>query len=100
MQRADAICTRASHRLTAADAFDRRQQIVRREIVDLRALGHRADKLARALDRELFAQRLLRIASFSGDSEEAQSAIFQGRKAVRDARRAAAALGLRVCGAP
>jgi hypothetical protein len=81
-----------------ADAICARDPTLQREIADLRRLGPRADPLVRALAHEVVALRILRIASFSGDSEEAQSALYQGRQARRTERAAARQLGLRVCG--
>jgi len=81
-----------------ADAICARDRSLQREIADLRRLGPRAAPLVRALHREVVALRILRIASFSGDSEEAQSALYQGRQARRAERTAAERLGLRTCG--
>jgi hypothetical protein len=54
--------------------------------------------LVGALTAVADAGERLRVAGLSGDSESAQCAVFQGRKAAADFARQARALGLRVCG--
>lgn len=83
-----------------ADTICRRDRSLAREIADLRALGPRARPLVFALRHEVVALRIMRIATFAGDEEEAQSGVYEGRRARRQTRAAARRLGLKACGAP
>ena len=113
-ERADAICRDREHAVAAipaprnpaeqAAAFERTLAAERREAKRLRALDppsgqeREAAALTRAVDRVADAAERLRVAELTADSESAQGALFQGRRAAADVHRQALALGLKVCG--
>ena len=113
-ERADSICSDRVREVAALPAprtpdeqaavYERTLAAERRQAERLRSLdpprGHEreAEALARAVERVADAAERLRLAELSADSESAQGALFQGRRAAADVGRYARALGLKVCG--
>jgi hypothetical protein len=113
-ERADAVCrdrvkevaTIATPRTSAEQtaAYELRLAAERREAARLRTIrpphGHEqeAAALAGAVERVVDAAERLRVAELTADSESAQGALFEGRRAAADVRRYARALGLEFCG--